>query len=131
MRIYRVKAFARFQRREGIADAALVRAIRGATRGLVDADLGDGIIKQRVARRGQGKRGGYRTIIAYRHAHRAVFLLGFAKSDVANIDDDELDELKAEGRAYLVLGEEQVEALLLDGDLTELSDDAETDQGGD
>ena len=121
MRIYRVKAFARFQRREGIADAALVRAIRGATRGLVDADLGDGIIKQRVARRGQGKRGGYRTIIAYQR-----LVLGNGEGP-----DDELDELKAEGRAYLVLGEEQVEALLLDGDLTELSDDAETDQGGD
>jgi hypothetical protein len=129
MRIYKVKAFARFQRREGIPDAALVRAIRDASCGLVDADLGDGLIKQRVARRGQGKRAGYRTIVAYRRAHRAVFLLGFAKSDVVNIDHDELEELREEGRAYLALNEEQVEALLLDRDLMELSDGTERDQG--
>ena len=68
--------------------------------GLIDADLGDGLIKQRVARRGQGKRGGNRTVIAYRRGDRAVFLLGFAKSDKANVEDDELTELKKKGRAY-------------------------------
>jgi hypothetical protein len=129
MHIYKVKAFARFQRREGIADASLVRAVRDAAMGLIDADLGDGLIKQRVARRGQGKRGGYRTVIAYRRAHRAVFLMGFAKRDRANIEDDELQELKAEGRTYLALGEEQIETLLLDADLTEISHGEEDESG--
>ena len=105
-----------------------MKAVRDATKGLIDADLGDGLIKQRVARRGQGKRGGYRTIFACRRAHRAVFLLGFAKSDRANIEDDELEELKAQGREYLALSEEQIEALLLDDDLTEISYDEE-DEG--
>lgn len=112
--------FARFQRREGIADASLVRAVRNAALGLVDADLGGGLVKQRVARRGQGKRGGYRTVIAYQRAHRAVFLLGFPKSERANIEDDELAVLKAQGREYLALNEEQIEVLLLDEDLTEV-----------
>ena len=30
MRVYKLKAFARFQRREGIADAGLVKAVRSA-----------------------------------------------------------------------------------------------------
>ncbi len=90
MQLYKLKAFARFQRRERIADEALMRAVRSAEDGLVDADLGGGLIKQRIARSGQGKSGGFRTIIAYRRGNRAVFLFGFAKSERENLDDDEL-----------------------------------------
>lgn len=90
MRLYKLKAFARFQRREQIADRALANAVRRAENGLVDADLGGGLIKQRVARPGQGKSGGFRTIVAYRRGDRAVFLYGFAKSERENLNDDEL-----------------------------------------
>jgi hypothetical protein len=55
VRVYKVKVFARFQRRERIADASLVKAVRSAEDGLVDADLGGGLIKQRVARSGQAR----------------------------------------------------------------------------
>ncbi|MSO77769.1 MAG: type II toxin-antitoxin system RelE/ParE family toxin [Alphaproteobacteria bacterium] len=89
MRVYKLKAFARFQRRERIADKVLAKAVRVAEDGLVDADLGGGLIKQRVARSGQGKSGGYRTVIAYRRGDRAVFLFGFAKNERANLDDDD------------------------------------------
>ncbi|MSO71943.1 MAG: hypothetical protein EXQ88_08065 [Alphaproteobacteria bacterium] len=78
-RVYKLKAFAHFQRREGIADTALIKAVRSGEADLVDADLGGGIIKQRVARSGQGKSGGFRTVIAYRRGSRAVFLFGFAQ----------------------------------------------------
>ena len=101
MRILLVKSFRRFQRREGITDKALAEAIAQAEKGLIDASLGGGLIKQRVARPGKGKSGGYRTIIAYREATRAVFLLGFAKSEQDNIDDDELADLKKVGAAAL------------------------------
>ena len=90
MRVFKVKAFVRFQRRERIANNALCKAIAAADSGIVDAELGGGLIKQRVARLGQGKSGGFRTIIAYRSAGRAVFLFGFAKSERSNIDADEL-----------------------------------------
>ena len=76
-----------FQKREVIDDAALTRAVANAEIGLVDADLGGGLIKQRIARFGQGKRGGYRTIIAYRQGGRAVFLFGFAKNERDNLED--------------------------------------------
>ena len=99
MRIFAVKTFTRFQRRERIAERALVRAIARAENGLVDADLGGGIVKLRVARKGEGKSGGYRTIVAYRRGDRAVFLYGFAKNERDNIDDRELDDLKKAGQA--------------------------------
>jgi hypothetical protein len=66
VRVFKEKGFSRFQRKEGISDKRLCEAMRDAAAGLIEADLGLGLIKQRVARPGHGKRGGYRTIIAYR-----------------------------------------------------------------
>ena len=90
MRIFKTKPFMRFARRERLADAVLVEALERAEKGLLAADLGGGLFKQRVARAGQGRSGGYRTLIAIRWGTRAVFLLGFAKSDRENITADEL-----------------------------------------
>jgi hypothetical protein len=120
MQLYKLKAFARFQRREQIADKALEKAVRAAEDGLVDADLGGGLIKQRVARRGQGKSGGYRTIVAYQRGSRAVFLFGFAKSDRENLDDDELAYWRRVGRAYLGLDDDGLEAAITADELMEV-----------
>lgn len=49
--------------------------------GLIDADLGSGLIKQRIARQGRGKSGGYRSILIVRSGERAIFVFAFAKSD--------------------------------------------------
>lgn len=120
MRVYEIKGFARFQRRERITNMALADAVQAAERGLVDADLGGGLIKQRVARPGQGKSGGFRTLIAYRRGERAVFLFGFAKNERANIDDDELEEWRHVGRLYLALDERKIEAAMTAQELTEV-----------
>lgn len=120
MRVFKVKGFARFQRRERTTDSALARVVRNAEDGLVDADLGGGLVKQRVARPGQGKSGGFRTVIAYRRADRAIFLLGFAKNERDNVDDEELDELKALARGFLRLNEDQIEALIAADELMEI-----------
>lgn len=76
---------ARFCRRTDIKSAMMREAVERAARGLVDADLGGGIIKQRVARPGQGRSGGFRVLLAYRSGDRAVFLYGFAKGERDNI----------------------------------------------
>jgi len=101
VRIFKTKLFAKFARRERIPDASLSEAIERAGQGLVDADLGGGVIKQRVARQGQGRSGGYRTLIAYRLGDFAVFLFGFAKKDRDDITDGELDVLKITAAQWL------------------------------
>ena len=101
MRIFKTKWFVRFARREKISDAALKEALGRAEKGMVDGDLGGGIIKQRVARPGQGRSGGYRTLLAYRAGALAVFLYGFAKSDRENIEGDELQALRDIAAAWL------------------------------
>ena len=94
MRIFKNKAFARFARKAGLADQALAEAVERAGRGLIDADLGGGVIKQRIARAGGGKSGGFRTIILFRAGSRAFFVHGFAKNEQDNIRDDEVAAFK-------------------------------------
>jgi hypothetical protein len=94
MRVFKNKALARFARKSRISDAALCKAVGDATRGLIDADLGGGVIKQRIAREGGGKSGGFRTIILFRVGARAFFVHGFAKNEKDNIEDNELAAFK-------------------------------------
>ena len=126
MRIFKLKAFTRFQRRERIADKSLVKAVRDADAGIIDAELGGGIIKQRVARPGQGKSGGFRTVIAYRQGVRAVYLFGFAKNERANLDVAELAFWQQIGRDYLALNEKLVEAAIATEELSEVEHGDET-----
>lgn len=75
MRIFKTTWFNRYAKKQNISDCQLINAIKEAEKGAIDARLGGGIIKQRIARRGGGKSGGYRTIIYYRHNERAFFCL--------------------------------------------------------
>jgi len=125
MQVFRTRWFARFARQERISEASLREAIARAERGLIDADLGGGLIKQRVARQGQGRSGGYRAIVAYRAASKAFFLHGFAKSDQENIAEDELSALRKFGRRLLAADVETLKAMLEDGSLKEVADDKE------
>jgi hypothetical protein len=93
-----------------------------AEKGQLDADLGDGVIKQRIARPGQGKSGGYRTIILFKQGQRAVFIYGFAKSERANIDIDEQKQFKEAARHVLRLTEKQVAELVKKGDFVEVTE---------
>jgi hypothetical protein len=123
VRVYKTKVFRRFQRKEGLTDTALCEAVTRAEDGLIDADLGRGLIKQRIAREGGGRRGGFRTIIAYRIGNRAVFIFGFAKSGRDNIPDDDEREMAETGALLLGLGAKGIKTLLDGGELWEVDCD--------
>lgn len=89
MRIFKNRWFVKFVKKERISDALLCAAVREAEFGQVDADYGGGVIKQRIAREGGGKSGGYRTVILYRRGDRAFFVYGFSKSEMENINESE------------------------------------------
>ncbi|PSC03233.1 addiction module toxin RelE [Alsobacter soli] len=123
MRIYKNKWFQRFARREKIGDAELCEAVDRAAQGLIDADLGGGLIKQRVARPGAGKSGGYRTLLFFRAAERAVFAFGFAKSDRDNIDHDDAADLRKAAKLVLGFTQDQIDRLVKAGTLIEVRRD--------
>lgn len=121
MKIFKNAWFWRFARRERIADKTLLDAIARAEQGTIDADLGGNVIKQRIARPGQGKSGGYRTVIVFRKGDRAFFVYGFAKSERDNIDRAETEAFKKAARELLALSDEQIGTLIENGALTEIT----------
>ncbi|NLC21333.1 MAG: type II toxin-antitoxin system RelE/ParE family toxin [Halomonadaceae bacterium] len=120
VRIFKNAWFERFARKQRIDDDALREAIRRAEQGLIDAELGSGVIKQRVARPGQGKSGGYRTIILYRQESRAFFVFGFAKSQQSNINDEEKAAFKQAAQHILSLSDEHLDAMIDKGQFSEV-----------
>lgn len=119
-RIFKAKVFERFASKARIADATLVEAVVKVEQGLVDADLGGGVIKQRVAREGQGESGGYRTLLAFRAEKRVVFLHGFAKSETDNIRKDELKALQKAAKLILAMEDENLQKLVARGKFVEV-----------
>lgn len=100
--VYKTKTFARFAKQARITDADLWNSALLANRGSIDADLGGGILKQRIARSGEGKSGGSRTILVFRREDRAVYVFGFEKKDRDNIDQRQFKVLR--NLAKLLLG---------------------------
>ena len=123
MRTFKTKPFARFADRERISDAVLCEAVRRAARGLVDADLGGGIVKQRIARRGQGRAGGFRAIVVFRRGGRAFFVHGFAKNDQENLRRKEFKALRSLADELLGLDGPELEAVPANGTWSEVNCD--------
>lgn len=120
MRVLKSKWFSRFARKEGLSDDKLLDALREMEDGLIDADYGGGLIKKRIARDGGGKSGGYRSIIAYRHETRCVFMFSFAKSDKDNLSRSEVAEYKAAAEIYLGLSDRQIAQAVENRELEEV-----------
>jgi hypothetical protein len=122
LRIFKNKWFNRFARREKISDALLLKAIEEAEAGIVSADLGGSIIKQRIARPGQGKSGGYRTIIIFRSRDKAFFVYGFAKSDQDNMSKDELSAFKEFAKIILEFSDGKLKKAIETGNFIEVQE---------
>jgi hypothetical protein len=120
MRIFKNKPFARFARKNGISGVDLCKSIQDANAGLIAADLGGGVIKQRLARKGSGKSGGFRTLILFKIRDRAIFVHGFAKNDVENLRSDELTALKKLAAEMLSYRLDELEQAIASGTLTEV-----------
>lgn len=120
MRIFKTRPFARFARAENISDAVLIEAVERAAAGRIDADLGGGVIKQRIARRGGGKSDGFRTIVLFRRGERAFFVYGFAKSDRDNIGADELRAFRKLAGEMFRLDDHALAAAIVNGTITEM-----------
>jgi hypothetical protein len=125
--VYRGKAFVRFARRARITDADLWQAAQRANDGLVDADLGGGVIKQRIARAGEGKSGGLRSIILFKKNNRAVYVYGFEKKDAANIGRRELEAFRELAAVVLGYTDVEIEQRVRDGALFRVEEPGEDD----
>lgn len=123
MKVFKNPWFGRFARKEKISADVLLDAVERAEKGLVDADLGGGVIKQRIARPGESKSKGYRSIVLFRKGERAFFVYGFSKSDLGNIRDDEEDQYKKAAKLVFALTDDQIQKLVEKGQFEEVIKD--------
>jgi hypothetical protein len=124
MAIYKTRWFARWARDEGLGDKALCAAVKEMSEGLYEANLGGSLFKKRVARPGQGKRGGFRTIVATNCKSRWFFVYGFAKNERDNIKKDEEAALKELATKLLTMPPQALAKALEADELTETDCDA-------
>jgi hypothetical protein len=122
--ILKTRNFARWARKTGLADSLLDKAVLEIGRGLLEADLGGGILKKRIALPGRGKRGSIRTLLATNRNDRWFFVFGFEKNKRANISDNELESLKKLAKHLLGLTAAQITTAIEEGALMEVEHEA-------
>ena len=109
-RVFLTRRFTRWMSKTDLSVKALCKAVEEMEQGLIDANLGGGIIKKRVALPGRGKRGSTRTLVATNNANRWFFLFGFEKNERDNIGAKELSALKSLAADLLQMGATQLDA---------------------
>ncbi len=122
-RAFKTKHFAKFASNVGLTDAVLCDAVREMQQGLIDADLGAGVVKKRVALPGKGKSGGSRTIVAHRKKSHWFFVYGFEKNDRANITDREKSALQKMAADLFAYSDADLDALVTGKNLLEICND--------
>lgn len=124
MRIFKTKAFHKFAIKNAILDNDLIEAITRADKGLIDAELGANIIKQRLAKQGQGRSGGFRSFIFYRLQQNHYFVAAISKNKQENISTQELIALKKLAEQYAQLTPQQIEDSVRNGYFIEVKQEA-------
>lgn len=122
-RIFKTRYFQRWMRKTELTDDALCTAACEMTKGLIDADLGGGVVKKRVGLAGRGKRGGARILVATNRDSRWFFVFGFEKSERSNISAEEKEALQTLARDLLLRTDQELDAEVIDGALQEICHD--------
>ena len=102
MRILKYRGFCRWARVQRLCDRQLIRVVEEIEQGLIDAHLGYGLYKKRIAKTGMGKRGGFRALLAFRQRQRVIFLFGFAKNEQETINNTQLILFRRLAKYYLL-----------------------------
>lgn len=120
MRILKNKMFFKWAKSEGLEDSSLIKAAKEISQGLIDANLGGSLVKKRIAKKGQGKSSGFRTIVVFQKEHRTIFIYGFLKNQRDNINEQEERILKKLAQNLLDAPESKLKEMITNGDLYEV-----------
>ncbi len=103
MRVFATKIFMRFARKERLDEKRLCEAITGAKRGLIDVELGGGLIKQRSR----------------------VSTIWLCQERARKHRRSGMDDLKKHAKHYLGYGDAQIATALAEADLREVACDGQ------
>ena len=119
-RVFKTRHFSRWMRKTDLTQEALCLAISEMENGLIDAELGGGVVKKRVPLPGRGKSGGARTLLVTNKGSLWFFVFGFEKNERANISLRELEALKAIATDLLDLSSSELDSQVDGGALQEI-----------
>ena len=119
-RLFKTRHFARWMRKTDLSDELLYAAVCEMESGLIDADLGGGVVKKRIAYQGRGKRGSSRILIATNKNDRWFFVFGFDKNERDNINSTELKALQTLASDLLDFSETELESEIKNNTLEEI-----------
>lgn len=122
-RVFKTRHFSRWMRTTELSDPALCAAVLEMERGLIDPDLGGGVVKKRVALPGRGKSGGARTLVGTNKGNRWFFVFGFEKNERPNVREKELEALQKIAADLLKLTSKDLDAHVEWGELQEICHD--------
>lgn len=122
-RVFKTRYFCRWMRKIDLSDKALCKAVSEMDQGLIDADLGGGVVKKRVPLPGHGKRGSIRTLVATRRGDHWFFVYGFEKNERSNISNEELEGLQEIAQQLLARTSFELDTAVQDGSLQEICHD--------
>jgi len=120
VRVFKSTWFSRFTKKENISDDELRNVVNQLESGQINANLGGGVYKERIARTGEGKSGGYRVILFFRSGKRVFYIYGFAKANKGNISNKELKKLKQQAISMFSMTEIQIKDAVKNGILIEI-----------
>lgn len=120
MRIFKTKSFNKWTKKNRLTDKALIEAVKEIDNGLVDAKLGSNLYKKRIATTTKGKRGGFRTLLAYKKGKLVFFVYGFGKGEKENISNEDEENLKKAADVYLSFDENAIQLAITIGSLVEV-----------
>lgn len=113
------KTFGRWAKKK-LTNDQLLSAVENLVQSKSAESLGSNLWKLRVSREGEGKSGGYRTIVVYKKRDRAIFIYGFGKNEADNISKSELEDFKIASKAFSSLNRKDLERLIDDKELLDL-----------
>ena len=122
--IFKTRHFAGWAQKSGLSDSLLKIAVLEIQQGLLDAELGGGVVKKRIALPGKGKRSSTRTLLATNKNDRWFFIFGFEKNERENVSENELVTLKKLAKDLLGLTTVQIAVALKEGTLVGVEHDA-------
>lgn len=120
MRIFKNKLFHQWVQELKLNDSNLMKAIDELSKGLYEVNLGGNTYKKRISLENRGKRGGTRTIVAFKNHDKAFFIYGFAKNKQSNILPKEEKALKSLAKIYFSYNDNEIEQAIKKGELFEV-----------
>lgn len=124
MRIFKIKSFNKWAKKAGLTDSSLRHAVEEIEQGLVEANLGGNLYKKRISTPVKGKKGGFRTLLAYKKGHIVFFMYGFEKGEKENVSNQDEEDLKNFAKVYLNFDEDKIQAAVNIGSLVEVQNNA-------